>query len=229
MLSFAFADHHASPFNGKDLKGWSTKKKAKGKGRHRDGKHVRIVVPGQSAIIVTMSDSGQAGGKETPERTAIETTDQHKRNTDQACDPNGKFQKQFLDRPTVRKGFEQKIGQVSNCPVRVDAGNKMIILMPVVEGFLYDAAKVKTVMRIWQSHPISNHLWPEKLLLPFFRNIVSLGKVYPSISDPHAQAVGQEDEKQSNDPMRPIFGQFQFAGEKTTLGKGTFYFRIGIS
>ena len=31
-LSFAFADHHAgSPFNGKDLKGWSTKKKAKGK------------------------------------------------------------------------------------------------------------------------------------------------------------------------------------------------------
>ncbi|MDE0849045.1 MAG: DUF1080 domain-containing protein [Nitrospinaceae bacterium] len=32
MLSLAFADHHAgSPFNGKDLKGWSTKKKAKGK------------------------------------------------------------------------------------------------------------------------------------------------------------------------------------------------------
>ena len=69
MLSFAFADHHAgSPFNGKDLKGWSTKKKAKGKdawvvgvpSQSKDNPKTLEVGEGHGAMINKVSGHGQS-------------------------------------------------------------------------------------------------------------------------------------------------------------------------
>ena len=57
MLSFVCADHHAgSPFNGKDLKGWSTKKKAKGKDAWVVG------VPSKSKENPKTLDAGKGSG-----------------------------------------------------------------------------------------------------------------------------------------------------------------------
>ncbi|MEC9111770.1 MAG: DUF1080 domain-containing protein [Verrucomicrobiota bacterium] len=69
MLSFAFADHHAgSPFNGKDLKGWSTKKKAKGKdawvvgvpSQSKDNPKTLEAGEGHGAMINKVSGHGQS-------------------------------------------------------------------------------------------------------------------------------------------------------------------------
>ena len=71
MLSFAFADHHAgSPFNGKDLKGWSTKKKAKGKdawvvgvpSKSKENPKTLDASKGQGAMINKVSGHGQELG-----------------------------------------------------------------------------------------------------------------------------------------------------------------------
>ena len=68
MLSFAFADHHAgSPFNGKDLKGWSTKKKAKGKdawivgvpSKSKENPKTLDASKGHGAMINKVSGHGQ--------------------------------------------------------------------------------------------------------------------------------------------------------------------------
>ena len=78
--------------------------------------------------------------------------------------------------------------------------------MLVVEGFLQDAAEVETVVRIGQSHPIPHHLRPEELFFAGLRYVACLREVYPGIANVNAQPIGQENEKERNQPVRTVLG-----------------------
>jgi hypothetical protein len=73
-------------------------------------------------------------------------------------------------------------------------------------------------MGVGQSYPVPYHLRPEKLFFAGIRDVMRFGKIYPSITDVNAQAIGEQDKKQRDEqidkPMGSLDGQFYLPREK---------------